>query len=36
MQERLTLYGGTLRTGRAKGGGFRVVARIPLDQLVPV
>jgi signal transduction histidine kinase len=35
MQERLTLYGGTLRTGPARGGGFRVLARIPLDQLAP-
>jgi signal transduction histidine kinase len=35
MQERLTLYGGTLRTGRARGGGFHVLARIPLEQLAP-
>ena len=30
MRERLILYGGELETGRARGGGFRVRARIPL------
>ena len=35
MQERLTLYGGQLQTGRRRGGGFQVVARIPLIDPVP-
>lgn len=30
MRERLTLYGGQLRTGRRLGGGFQIHARIPL------
>lgn len=30
MRERLILYGGELETGRARGGGFRVSARIPV------
>jgi signal transduction histidine kinase len=34
MQERLTLYGGHLQTGRRRGGGFQVVARIPLAEPV--
>jgi signal transduction histidine kinase len=34
MQERLTLYGGQLQTGRRRGGGFQVVARIPLTEPV--
>jgi signal transduction histidine kinase len=34
MQERLTLYGGHLQTGRRRGGGFQVVARIPLTDSV--
>jgi signal transduction histidine kinase len=34
MQERLTLYGGQLETGRRRGGGFQVVARIPLTDPV--
>ncbi|HZN20368.1 MAG TPA: sensor histidine kinase [Micromonosporaceae bacterium] len=33
MRERVALYGGTLRTGPRPGGGFRVVATIPADQL---
>ncbi|GII22483.1 sensor histidine kinase [Planosporangium mesophilum] len=33
MRERVTLYGGTLRTGPRPGGGFRVSARIPVDAL---
>jgi len=33
MRERVILYGGTLRTGPRPGGGFRVSAKIPLDQL---
>jgi signal transduction histidine kinase len=32
MQERLTLYGGHLQTGHRRGGGFQVVARIPLTE----
>ena len=35
MRERLVLYGGELETGRARGGGFRVRARIPLPGTVP-
>lgn len=31
MRERISLYGGTLRTGPRPGGGFRVTARIPVD-----
>ncbi|MEV0647252.1 sensor histidine kinase [Phytomonospora sp. NPDC050363] len=31
MRERITLYGGTLRTGPRPGGGFRVYAKIPID-----
>ncbi len=34
MQERLTLYGGHLQTGRRRGGGFQVLARIPLTEPV--
>jgi signal transduction histidine kinase len=32
MRERLGLYGGELQTGRARGGGFKVRARIPLPE----
>jgi signal transduction histidine kinase len=32
MRERVSLYGGSLTTGAASGGGFRVHARIPLDE----
>jgi signal transduction histidine kinase len=35
MRERIGLYGGTLRTGAATGGGFAVDATIPRDQLGP-
>jgi signal transduction histidine kinase len=35
MRERLVLYGGELQTGRARGGGFKVRARIPLPEMVP-
>jgi signal transduction histidine kinase len=35
MRERLVLYGGELQTGRSRGGGFRVRARIPLRESVP-
>jgi signal transduction histidine kinase len=31
MQERVTLYGGTLRAGAAAGGGFSVHATLPID-----
>jgi signal transduction histidine kinase len=31
MRERISLYGGTLRTGPRPGGGFRVTARIPVE-----
>ena len=34
MQERLAMYGGELRTGRGRGGGFQVRARIPLIEAV--
>jgi len=34
MRERLVLYGGELETGRARGGGFKVRARIPLPETV--
>jgi signal transduction histidine kinase len=30
MEERVRLYDGSLRTGRVAGGGFEVVARLPL------
>ncbi|MGA8116501.1 MAG: sensor histidine kinase [Actinocatenispora sp.] len=33
MRERVALYGGDLRTGPRPGGGFRVYARIPMDNL---
>jgi signal transduction histidine kinase len=32
MRERLTLYGGELRTGRRRGGGFQVQAHVPLGE----
>ena len=32
MRERVALYGGTLRTGPRPGGGFRVSAKIPMEQ----
>ena len=35
MRERVALYGGELRSGRRRGGGFRVSARIPIAQKVP-
>ncbi len=35
MRERLVLYGGELQAGRARGGGFRVRARIPLPETLP-
>jgi signal transduction histidine kinase len=33
MRERVTLYGGMLRTGPRPGGGYRVYAKIPVEQL---
>ncbi len=33
MRERVALYGGELRTGARPGGGFRVYAKMPVDQL---
>jgi signal transduction histidine kinase len=37
MRERISLYGGTLRTGPRPGGGYRVVARIPREpELRPI
>jgi signal transduction histidine kinase len=33
LAERLALYGGTLHASRRLGGGFRVRARIPIDDL---
>ncbi|SCL22425.1 Signal transduction histidine kinase [Micromonospora pallida] len=35
MRERVGLYGGSLRTGRLPGGGFRVYATLPMEQLAP-
>jgi signal transduction histidine kinase len=35
MRERVALYGGTLRTGARPGGGYRVYARIPLEEVTP-
>jgi signal transduction histidine kinase len=35
MQERIALYGGQLTTGRGRGGGFHVQARIPLTDTAP-
>ncbi|MFC3502411.1 sensor histidine kinase [Micromonospora krabiensis] len=32
MRERVALYGGVLRTGARAGGGFRVYARIPVEE----
>jgi signal transduction histidine kinase len=31
MRERVTLYGGALRTGPIEGGGYEVLARLPVD-----
>jgi signal transduction histidine kinase len=33
MRERVALYGGSLRIGPRPGGGFRVYAKLPVDQL---
>jgi signal transduction histidine kinase len=32
MGERVRLYGGALETGRRRGGGFRVWARLPFEE----
>ena len=34
MQERVAMYGGSLRTGKHRGGGFQVSARIPIGDAV--
>jgi signal transduction histidine kinase len=31
MRERASLYGGSIRTGPGAGGGFRVLARLPIE-----
>ena len=31
MRERASLYGGSIRTGSGAGGGFRVLARLPIE-----
>ena len=36
MRERVSLYGGSLRTGSRTGGGFAVAAEIPLDPVAEV
>lgn len=35
IRERVTLLGGTLETGEIDGGGFRLVARLPLEGRAP-
>ena len=35
MRERAALYGGTLQAGPADGGGFRVAAVLPLEDVAP-
>ena len=35
MRERVAVFGGTLEAGPVRGGGFRVLARFPLDVVAP-
>ena len=35
MRERVGLYGGDLYTGRRRGGGFEVLARLPIPGAGP-
>ncbi|ADI08705.1 putative two-component system sensor kinase [Streptomyces bingchenggensis BCW-1] len=36
LHERLSVYGGTLHTGPRPGGGYRVEATIPLEEMCPL